>query len=103
MYLIVVATGNVQHDYYQVLIMPSIAIYLALGANFLWENKTNIYRSVSLIILFVSIVFMLSFGWFNVRAFYNIDHPELISAGKIIDNLIPKEAKVAETLLLFIL
>ena len=37
---------------------------------------------------------MLSFGWFNVRAFYNIDHPELISAGKIIDTLIPKDAKV---------
>lgn len=94
LYVTVIATGNVQHDYYQILIMPSIAIYLALGVSFLWENKTNIYRSVSLIILFVSIVFMLSFGWFNVRAFYNIDHPELISAGKIIDSLIPKDAEV---------
>ncbi|OGH13698.1 MAG: hypothetical protein A2860_04605 [Candidatus Levybacteria bacterium RIFCSPHIGHO2_01_FULL_37_33] len=94
LYITVIARGNVQHDYYQILIMPSIAIYLALGASFLWENKTNIYRPVSLIILFISIVFMLSFGWFNIRAFYNIDHPELISAGKIIDSLIPKDAKV---------
>jgi len=94
LYVTVIATGNVQHDYYQILIMPSIAIYLALGASFLWENKTDIYRPVSLIILFVSIVFMLSFGWFNVRAFYNIDHPELIRAGAQIDSLIPKDAKV---------
>ncbi len=94
LYVTVIATGNVMHDYYQILIMPSIAIYLALGVSFLWENKTNIYRPVSIIILFVSIVFMLSFGWFNVRAFYNIDHPELIRLGSQIDKLIPKNAKV---------
>ena len=94
LYVTIIATGNVMHDYYQILIMPSIAIYLALGASFLWENKTNIYRPVSIIILFVSIVFMLSFGWFNVRAFYYIDHPELIRLGAQIDKLIPKNAKV---------
>jgi len=94
LYVTIIATGNVMHDYYQILIMPSIVIYLAIGASFLWENKTNIYRPVSLIILFVSIAFMLAFGWFNVRAFYNIDHPELIRTGKIIDSLIPKDAKV---------
>jgi len=94
LYVTTIATGNVMHDYYQILIMPSIAIYLALGASFLWENKTNIYRPVSIIILFVSIVFMLSFGWFNVRAYYNIDHPELIRLGSQIDKLIPKDAKV---------
>lgn len=94
LYLVVIATGNVQHDYYQILIMPSIAIYLSLGTYFLLENKINVYKAVSLAILFVCVVFMLSFGWFNVRAYYNIDHYELIRAGKVIDNLIPKEAKV---------
>lgn len=94
LYLVVIATGNVQHDYYQILIMPSIAIFLALGTNFLWENKSNIYLPLSWGILFLCIIFMLSFGWFNIRAFYNIDHYELIRAGKIINSLIPKEAKV---------
>ncbi len=94
LYLVVIATGNVQHDYYQILIMPSIAIYLALGANFLWENKGGIYLPLSRGILIAGILFMLSFGWFDIRAFYNIDHHELIRAGKIIDSLIPKEAKV---------
>ena len=94
LYLVVVATGNVQHDYYQILIMPTIAIYLGLGAYYLWENKANINRYVSLTILFVSVVFMLMFGWYNVRAFYNIDHPEIIRAGKAIDDLIPKDARV---------
>src|SRR3989344_4597019 len=94
LYLVVIATGNVQHDYYQILIMPSIAIYLALGTHFLWDNKSNIYLPLSRGIFFLCVLFMLSFGWFNIRAFYNIDHYELIRAGKIIDNLIPKEAKV---------
>lgn len=94
LYLVVVATGNVQHDYYQILIMPSIAIYLALGTHYLWDNKGNIYLPLSRGILLLNIAFMLSFGWFNIRAFYNIDHYELIRVGKIIDSLIPKEAKV---------
>ncbi|MCL5113977.1 MAG: glycosyltransferase family 39 protein [Patescibacteria group bacterium] len=94
LYVTTFATGNVMHDYYQILIMPSIAIYLALGSYFLWENKANIYRPVSIVILFASIAFMLSFGWFNIRAFYNINHPELIRDGKIIDSLTPKDAKV---------
>ncbi len=94
LYLVVVATGNVMHDYYQILIIPSIAIYLALGSYFLWENKTNIPRVVSLIVLLSATVFMLAFGWFNVCADYDIDHPELVRGGKMIDNLIPKNAKV---------
>ncbi len=94
LYVFVIATGNVQHDYYQILIMPSVVIYLSLGAYFLWENKSNVYRAVSLAILFVCTVFMLSFGWFNVRAYYNIDHPELIRVGAQIDKLTPKDAKI---------
>ena len=92
LYISVIATGNVQHDYYQILIMPSVAIFLGLGANYLWENKSN--RLVSLSILFICTAFMLSFGWFEIRANYNIDHPELIRAGAEIDKLIPKDAKV---------
>lgn len=93
-YLFIIATGNVQHDYYQILIMPSIAIYLALGANFLFENKSNVSKAVSWGILFICIAFMLSFGWYNIRANYIINHPELVRGGKIIDGLIPKDAKV---------
>ena len=40
------------------------------------------------------IAFMLSFGWYNIRANYIINHPELVRGGKIIDGLIPKDAKV---------
>ncbi len=94
LYVFVIATGNVTHDYYQILIMPSVAIYLSLGAYFLLENKAGIYKAVSLSVLFVCVVFMLSFGWFNIRANYIIDHPELVRGGKIIDSLIPKNAKI---------
>src|SRR5579885_647989 len=36
-YVCVFATGNVQHDYYQILVMPSIAILFAIGSYFLSE------------------------------------------------------------------
>jgi hypothetical protein len=35
LYVCVFATGNVQHDYYQILIMPSLAIFFALGSYYL--------------------------------------------------------------------
>ncbi len=94
LYVFIVATGNVQHDYYQILIMPSIVIYLALGFNFLWDNKSNIPKPISLLVMLICILFMLSFGWYSIRDYYNIQHQEIIRAGKRIDKLIPQDAKV---------
>ena len=34
------------------------------------------------------------FGWREIRAFYNIDHPEIVEAGRAIDALTPKNAKI---------
>ena len=31
-YLVVIARGNVQHDYYQILIIPTLAMLLGIGA-----------------------------------------------------------------------
>ena len=94
LYMVIIATGNVQHDYYQILIMPSIAIFLSLGAYSLWENKNSLYRAIPLSILFVSTIFMLIFGWYNIRDYYTIQHQELIRAGEQINKLIPLDAKV---------
>ena len=37
---------------------------------------------------------MLAFGWFKIRDYYSIQHPEIIEAGIAIDRLTPKTAKV---------
>ncbi|MEK7550186.1 MAG: hypothetical protein AAB535_00160 [Patescibacteria group bacterium] len=85
-YLTVVATANVRHDYYQILIIPMIAMTLALGSISLWKR--------SKIILLTSILVMFLIGWDRIKPFYQINHPELMEVGKIVDEKLPKDAEI---------
>ena len=89
-YLAIIATANVRHDYYQAIIIPVICIYSGLGASFLLEQKSF----TSFVLLGTSLVFMHLFGWYQVREFYKINHPEIVQAGLAADNLLPKDAIV---------
>ncbi len=94
-YLFVVARGNVQHDYYQILIMPTIAIFVGLGIKFLIHPpKELIKQYISIPILIVSLFFMIAFQWLVVRDFFNINNFSIITAGAAVDRLVPKDAKV---------
>lgn len=95
LYLTVIARGNVQHDYYQILILPSVSIFLGLGASFLLRPPLEfINRFISISLLVVSIVFTFLFGWYFIRDYYNINNPKIVEAGKVVDELTPKDAKV---------
>ena len=92
-YMILVADANVMHDYYQILIIPSLALALASGSMFLWNN--NIFnKTLTRIILPISIGVMLFTGWNQISGNYNINHPEIIEAGKEVDRITPKDALV---------
>ncbi|MCL6096464.1 MAG: glycosyltransferase family 39 protein [Patescibacteria group bacterium] len=94
-YVSVVATGNVQHDYYQIPIIPSIAIFLGLGSAYLLNPpKEYISRLKTVPILIVCILFMFAFSWFEVRDFFNINNPSIVIAGQAVDSMTPKNAKV---------
>ncbi len=93
-YLFVIATGNVQHDYYQILIIPGIAIYLGLGSMFLLNTKNLINKISAYLVFVVLILFMLFFSWYFVRDYYNINNSSIVTAGEKIDKLIPKDAKI---------
>lgn len=90
-YLVVIARGNVQHDYYQILIVPSIAIFLGLGADYLLSHSR---KYVGMALLVVITAFTIGFGWYFVRDFFNINNEAIVRAGREIDQLIPKDAKV---------
>lgn len=95
LYISVLATGNVQHDYYQVLIIPTLAIFFGKGAGMVIENAGDLFnKRTSYIVVSVSMIFMLAFGWFVIRDFYNIQHPEIITAGIAVDKITPKDAKI---------
>lgn len=94
-YVVIIARGNVQHDYYQILITPTIAIFVGLGIDFLLSlPKEIVSKWAVLATLAVSAVFSLMFGWYFVRDYFNINNPAIIAAGKITDQLTPKNAKV---------
>lgn len=94
-YLIVVARGNVQHDYYQILIIPSIVIFVGMGAKFLLNPpKEYINKNLGIVVLLVCIFFGLAFRWYVVRDFFNINNPSIIAAGSAVDRLTPKDALV---------
>lgn len=86
-YLFVIATGNVQHDYYQILLLPALAIAIGVGFDhlvFARDRFLNLW--VSRVVALVCVLFMLGFGWYHIRDFYNINHPEIVEAGrKVLD------------------
>lgn len=86
LYVTVFATGNVRHDYYQILSLPIIAIYLGRGAVALIEYGENkMGKLKSLTILAVLVLFMEMFGWYYIRDLYNINHPEIVKAGHAVE------------------
>ncbi len=94
LYITVIARGNVQHDYYQILIFPSLTILMGLGAAFLLEKTEGYRRFVNYAILLVCTLFTIFFGWYFVRDYFNINNPSIVVAGEAVDRLTPKDAKV---------
>ncbi len=93
LYLTVFAAGNVQHDYYQILLLPIVSIYVARGMAFLMTEKT-FSLAARYSVLVTSCLFMLAFSWYTMRTYYWINRPEIIEAGELADTLLPKDAKV---------
>ena len=93
-YLVVFATGNVRHDYYQILLLPSLSLLCGLGLDFLWSKREGLNLYISKGLAIGAFLFMLAFGWYFVKDYYNINHPEIVAAGKKVDDLVPSHAKV---------
>lgn len=93
-YLIIFAGGNVQHDYYQALLIPITVWFFAKGAGYLLTPGKDISKIGSLALLTVSIGFMWAFSWYTIRSYFWINRPEIIEAGKMADEILPKNAKI---------
>lgn len=94
-YLTVIARGNVQHDYYQYIIIPSVAMLLGCGIGFLLQapkDFVNNWMSYGLAVVIT--IFTLAFGWYSVRDYFNINNHSIIAAGQFIDANTPKDAKI---------
>lgn len=90
LYFIIIPQGNIQHDYYQTLIIPSISIIIGFGYfyiyQFLFKNKF-----VSTFFIFLIFAFSFYFSWDTIKSNYNYN-TNIIEAGKKIDSIIPKDS-----------
>lgn len=120
LYVTVVATGNVRHDYYQIITIPIIVVFLAKGIVYMLERSSSsglsaseesppkagpphppsagfrgvlsldcfknvVYKLKIYSLIVVIILFMEMFGWYHIRDFYNINHPEIVEAGQAVE------------------
>ena len=94
-YFVIIAGGNVRHDYYQVIAVPIICIFLAKGSYFLLTAPVQYFQKIVCHLSFVICLFFLfAFSWYYVRDFFNINNPAIVEAGKAADRLLPSEAIV---------
>ncbi len=91
LYFIVIASGNVQHDYYQNFILPIVAISVARGAIIIQEKLNKRVALPTVVLIFA---LSLIFAWNQVSGYFNVNHWEYIKAGAAIDILTDPQALV---------
>ncbi|MBP9797550.1 glycosyltransferase family 39 protein [Candidatus Woesebacteria bacterium] len=93
-YLLTFQGGNVQHDYYQTLILPALAVFAGIGIAMIYENKKTFTHPFLVSIIVVG---LLGFSWLmsyeTVKGYYGYSE-QLIQTAKIIDTITPKDALV---------
>ena len=94
LFLFIFQGGNVQHEYYQTLILPVIAIFTALGTAFILKNtKLFIHPIFTYTVIICVFAFSFFISYYKVRDFYNYPS-ELTQMAKIVSSLTNKEDKI---------
>ena len=93
-YAIIFARGNVQHDYYQIIWLPVLSIYVGQGIAFLLTKQQNLNRLLSGVLAIVCLGIGILLSWREIRTYYWINNQTIIEAGQAIDKIADKNAKV---------
>lgn len=94
-YLFVIATGNVQHDYYQIIIIPTLCMFSGIGAEVIFKfvsKKINKYFGLAFIVTIFGLTFYLS--WIQVKDYFNINDRSMVAAGNKANETLPKDAVI---------
>lgn len=95
LYVVIFATGNVQHDYYQILILPTITMICGLGIDFLASKGKRILgtRLGATLCILIAIA-GITVGVKRVQGYYYINNPDIVTVGRELDTILPYDAKV---------
>lgn len=95
LYVVILASGNVEHDYYQVPLVPILVIMMARGVDFLlFDSHKFLIRWITIPSTLILILLTFALGWYEVRSFYQINNGEIMQAGDVARVILPKEAAV---------
>ena len=92
-YLFTFQGGNVQHEYYQTLLLPPIAIFIGLGANTLLKDKNYFSVLISFPVIIVIFCFSFYFSFYKVRDYYNTPN-DLTQIAMVIMKLTHEDDKI---------
>lgn len=93
LYVLIVATANVKHDYYQLYLIPPVALLFARGITSLWSIKLVNKPMFCAVILFI-LTMMNGIGFYQTKDYYAINDYAIITAGKRANEILPKDALV---------
>ncbi|RJQ27330.1 phospholipid carrier-dependent glycosyltransferase [Candidatus Parcubacteria bacterium] len=95
LYLIVFATGNVMHDYYQTFIIPALAIFTARGFVLLVRGtKDFLPRLITIPVAVLLLSLTIYLGWLEVKGLFQVNNGAIVEAGKFADSILPEDAIV---------
>ena len=95
LYMTIFAKGNINHDYYQLPVVAPGVVLIVIGSMSLIKLGKNIFqKAINTVIVLSLVALSLALGWFEVRGFFNINNPPIVSAGAKIDEITPKDAIV---------
>ncbi len=93
-YLLVFQGGNVQHEYYQIMILPAISLFIGLGVNFVVNNLKNlIHPALTYLVIFIVFGFSFLFSYYKVRDYYAYP-TDLIQIARITQTLTKESDKI---------
>jgi hypothetical protein len=94
LYISIIARGNIQHDYYQILLLPTLSFLAGKGFSVLFEGKGMVGFVAGKCIAIGIVPVLLFASWYDIQGFYWVNRPEIVEAGAYADKIIPKDAKV---------
>ncbi len=98
-YLIVFARGNIQHDYYQIMIIPTLSLVFGLGLNLFIDNSlrqktVSVNKTIPIITALLITAFGLIFSWYQVKEYYKVNDERVIHVIEKLKTKLPPESKI---------
>jgi hypothetical protein len=86
-FLFIFQGGNVQHEYYQTMIFPALAMFVGIGISYLHTHSRQFISSTILIPVIMALyIFSVFISYYTVRNYYNYSD-ELVQISKIVRTL----------------